>query len=576
MNRFLKEKELHNNTKMLSRYIFTSYLFFVTCVFLSGCGALGRLDQVLINDIPAQKGQINVVQIIRENQVAPTNLRMELKQGDEIKTDSESTAIIWLQGGSKIILGPDTHIRLVNPNHIIEMLSVIGDKISKLFVEAKGVLQVNTDYVSAASEGTNFLVTQGPNNDVSVTVLEGIVRLESKANRFSPVRLTRFKKASVLGELTANVESIDQKGANTIIEWINRIESNSYRTNVQLVLPDVTGLPVHEAEQVLKKTGFFVKEKVGRITGREPRDTIVEQSPSAGSRINKGGSVILYFEAEPIYVPSLIGLTRENAIRILSNNKLSLGRIQERVTGTSRPDTVIEQTPPAHTEVPTGSKVNLVIESESLVMPNLVNMHIEEALYLIRSENLKRGRELKELTDRYNEGIVIRQSIRAGTRVRPGTAVDLTVAEAGVRVPHLENIKLQDADRILKNAGLNRGKITRIQNTQYSSETIISQRPRPGTLVHKWSAVDLEVAEQRTLYRVSPPSRMQFEFKQCTVPNLIGKNEKQAIEVLKESGFQWAIEKERYGKDVIRQEPGSNTRAPCGSIVKIYIGTLIY
>ncbi len=572
MKRFLEKKELHKNAKMLSRYIFTAYLFFIICALLSGC-ALGRLDQVLINEVPARNDQINIVQIIRENQVTVTNIRMELKQGDEIKTDSESTAIIWLQGGSRVIIGPDTHIRLVNPNHIIEMLSAIGEKISKLFIEARGVLQVNTDYVSAASEGTNFLITQGPDNDVSVTVLEGVIRLESKTKRFSPVRLTRFKKASVLGEQIANVESIEKKEINTIIDWVNRIKSISYKTNIQLLLPDVIGLPVHEAEQVLRETGFFVGKKVGRITGREPLNTIVEQSPASGSLMSKGDSVILYFEAEAVNVPSLIGLTRENAIQVLSHNKLSLGSIQESMTGTARPYTVIGQNPPANTKVPAGSKVDFVIESESVLMPNFVNMHIEQALSLMRQNNLKMGRELKELTDRYREGTVIKQGILPGTRVHPGTTVDLTVAEAGVRVPNLINIKLQNADQILNNAGLYRGRINWIQTEQYSPETIMSQWPRAGTFVRKWSAIDLEVA--KPLYRIPETPRIT----QCTVPNLIGMNKAQAIELLKRSGFQW-VEKsvDVWQKDVgkvMQQEPGPNTQAPCGSSIIIFIGRMI-
>lgn len=639
MKRFLEKKEIQKNTGMLSRFIFKGSLFFIICSLLSGC-ALGRLDQVLINEVPAQKDQLNTVQIIREDRVTVTNLRMELKKGDEIKTDSESTAIIWLQGGSKIIIGPDTHIRLVNPNHIIEMLSAIGEKISKLFIEAKGVLQVNTDYVSAASVGTNFMITRGPDNDVSVTVLEGTVSLESKTERFSPVRLTRFTKALILGEQSPNVEPIEKNEINTIIDWVNRIKSISYKTNIRLLLPDVIGLPVHEAEQVLREAGFFVGKKVARITGREPLDTIIEQSPVSGSLMSKGGSVILYFEAEPVYVPSLIGLNRDEAIRVLSDNKLSLGSIQESITGTARAYTVIGQSPSAQTRVPSGSKVDLVIEAESVVMPDFINMHIEQAfylirqknlimgrqlkeltdrfregtvigqsilsgtrvypgtavdltvaeagvlvpnfenmhidqaLYLIREKNLIMGRQLKELTDRYREGTIIGQSILPGTRVYPGTAIDLTVAEAGVRVPNIENISLQQADQILNNTGLYRGNITQIQTDRYSSGTIMSQWPRAGTLVRRGSTIDIEMAKRPSYIIPSTPT-----IKQCMVPNLIGMNRNQAIELLNRSGFRW-VEKRvnvwQNAEKVIKQEPGPNTQVPCGSSITIFICYVLY
>jgi beta-lactam-binding protein with PASTA domain len=102
----------------------------------------------------------------------------------------------------------------------------------------------------------------------------------------------------------------------------------------------------------------------------------------------------------------------------------------------------------------------------------------------------------------------------------------------------------------------------------------MSQWPKAGTLVRKGSTVNIEMAK-RPSYIVPPTPTI----KQCTVPNLIGMNRNQAIELLNRSGFRW-VEKwvrgrEEDGGKIIRQEPGPNSQAPCGSSITIFIGQIV-
>ena len=95
---------------------------------------------------------------------------------------------------------------------------------------------------------------------------------------------------------------------------------------------------------------------------------------------------------------------------------------------------VISQDPKAGVKVNTGDKINVVIskgteEEAGVAVPNVVGMDLDSAKGELIGSKLSVGSVKEEYSDKYGEGVVIRQGINAGNTVEEGTAVDLTVSK---------------------------------------------------------------------------------------------------------------------------------------------------
>ncbi len=239
-----------------------------------------------------------------------------------------------------------------------------------------------------------------------------------------------------------------------------------------------------------------------------------------------------------------------------------------------------------------------------------MGLRVNEAHRLIAEAGFAVGRLQRTLTDRHPDGLIIAQSPRPQTRVRPGTAIGLTVAESGVRVPHLWGMHISKAAKILGQAGLVPGNITRSQRSGMAQDTVISQWPAAGNLIRRGNRVNLTIAIEAptappSVYRdpappvyqapTSPPAPYRTPspppdiyraptppvlpvpmeiLKPCTIPNVIGGDEKRAIAMLRAAGFGYRIVSRLSGNRISRQTPAPGAKALCGSTVELIVGTI--
>jgi len=133
-------------------------------------------------------------------------------------------------------------------------------------------------------------------------------------------------------------------------------------------------------------------------------------------------------------VPNLAGRTVAQARTTLGGARLLLGGVDSVVTRDGQPGTVVGQRPIAGDSVEPGTIITITIARDALVtVPRVVGRAPSEARRALADAELRPG----ALTERERPGavIVIEQSIPAGTRVRPGTMVNLVVSRAPVVVP---------------------------------------------------------------------------------------------------------------------------------------------
>ena len=129
----------------------------------------------------------------------------------------------------------------------------------------------------------------------------------------------------------------------------------------QITIPDVTGVSREAAEAELRDEGLRVS--VEERESDEPEDRVIEQQPSAGTRVDSGTRVTLVVSTgeEKVDVPNVEGLSPGDAARQLRAEGLGAVRRERTVTTPREDGVVIDQRPAAGVEVERGRQVVIFV-----------------------------------------------------------------------------------------------------------------------------------------------------------------------------------------------------------------------
>jgi beta-lactam-binding protein with PASTA domain/predicted Ser/Thr protein kinase len=137
----------------------------------------------------------------------------------------------------------------------------------------------------------------------------------------------------------------------------------------QVQVPDVTGQSFEEASSALSNRGFQVTRKE-QVTDNEDPGTVLSQSPSGGTSIDKGSTVTLTVAKQPqeVEVTDVTGETQNDAVQRLSQEGFEID-IQEQPVDSQEGDGVVVQQDPAGGKAKRGSTVTLVVGKYSPAAP---------------------------------------------------------------------------------------------------------------------------------------------------------------------------------------------------------------
>ena len=229
---------------------------------------------------------------------------------------------------------------------------------------------------------------------------------------------------------------------------------------------------------------------------------------------------------------------------------------------------VLIQTPELSEEVPPQNLSTLHLslktipklkaERLAVTVPNLIGKRKEAAIKIIEEVGLKLE-SVVERVSRTPAGIVIGQDPEPYGRASPGFPVTLIVAkEEGVEVPTLVGVSRENAEKLLKDAGLKLGKVTE-QPVKAKPGLVLSQSIEPGIKVKEGSPVDLIISKLPVV----------------KVPNLINKDRKTAVKEITDAGLKVSISRRRVPRaardTVVEQDPAPDTEVPVGTTVKIVV-----
>jgi beta-lactam-binding protein with PASTA domain len=258
-------------------------------------------------------------------------------------------------------------------------------------------------------------------------------------------------------------------------------------------LPDVTGVGVEDARDLLEEAGLRVR--VRRVESDQPGGDVIDQQPGAGARMASGKTVTLTVAKPPrgATVPDVVGDPASTARRELQEAGL---RVEIERVASSRPaDTVLRQSPEAGTRVGDGAAVSLQVARPrpaapaKIDVPHVTGLDVADAR--ARLSDLGLRSTVTRVESERPAGTVIEQSPSAGGALERGDAVALTVSSgpAAVAVPDVVGLDEASARQQLEAAGFEVRATDEPTSEPAEDGQVVGQSPsagaerKPGTLV---------------------------------------------------------------------------------------------
>ncbi|MDQ1375040.1 MAG: eukaryotic-like serine/threonine-protein kinase [Actinomycetota bacterium] len=195
-------------------------------------------------------------------------------------------------------------------------------------------------------------------------------------------------------------------------------------------------------------------------------------------------------------------------------------------------------------------------------VPNVIGQPVADASAQLKSAGLNPKTQFEA-----NDGtpnVVFGQDPQAGTKVKRGGDVTIRVSKGpgAVKVPNVVGRKLEDAQRLLEEAGGFQTDVTQEPDDTVASGTVIKQDPASGDDAPKGATINLTVSSGK---------------QKVPVPDVRGKDVDVAANELGQAGFKTSRQQEASdsvadGK-VIRTSPSPGTPLERGSTVTLVVSS---
>jgi len=206
----------------------------------------------------------------------------------------------------------------------------------------------------------------------------------------------------------------------------------------------------------------------------------------------------------PTIVPAVVGQPVVAAESSLRTQHLDPTR-QEGFSETVAKGLVISMKPQANAEVRRGTPVTLVVSKgpERYVAPTVAGVSLAEAQNRITGANLVVGRITETFSEEVDDGQVIATNPKAGSQLKRGTSVALTVSKGRqpITVEDFTGKPFANAQEELEGDGLSVELTGRENSDTVAKDSIIRQDPAGGTLF-KGDKVSVVVSDGPVLVAV--------------------------------------------------------------------------
>ena len=305
-------------------------------------------------------------------------------------------------------------------------------------------------------------------------------------------------------------------------------------------------------------TAQIVKAK--KVSKRVRRNRYI----AAGLAVALGisGWWVLIGPGSRVVVPSTVGANQSEVTAALTPLGLSFTVVERRYSEDIEADRVLESIPAAGEKVEQASTIKLVLSKgpERYVIPTLKGLTPEAAANTLAKFPLKLAPVREVFDSLIPKGYVISSKPLAGTKVKRGTTVVITVSKGieQVRLPSYIGKSGEQALNELTAAGFNVTAQYAFSEVRLAGE-VVSQLPLGGGTADKGAAVTLTISKGT-----------EFAY----IPNLYSIEEAKAVKALELLGLKVVVKK--IGKKTIKRvtniSPKVGTKVKRGSTVTITVG----
>jgi serine/threonine-protein kinase len=287
-----------------------------------------------------------------------------------------------------------------------------------------------------------------------------------------------------------------------------------------VAVPNVVGQDADTAEQQLVGLKLVPDERSAFSTKR--RGTVISQTPTPATRVKQGSRVVLTVShgRGKVAVPPVVGQTVQDATKALRRADLVPNVAQ--VPSSEPAGTVVAQNPKPGQKVARGSKVRLNVSkggaattqtttttattattatttttatAARVAVPNLVGQRFGPAVRRLETSGLRAN--VVYATSTRPRGTVTAQRPAAGTRVRRGSRVRLTVS-AGANptlqaVPDVVGQDQNSAVTALQQAGFTPVVVRRVVTNASQDGMVVEQQPAAGGQAPRGGSVAIYV-----------------------------------------------------------------------------------
>jgi serine/threonine-protein kinase len=210
---------------------------------------------------------------------------------------------------------------------------------------------------------------------------------------------------------------------------------DSQNAPAQIVVPSVKGKPQATAEFEVRKAGLSPKVET------EPSEdiakgTVIRQDPEGGERVASGAVVTLVVSSgkDAVAVPPCEGKTEVQFAQELGDLQLSVGTRTEEDSPDQDKGAIVSCSPAAGESVAPGGKVDIVVASGKVTVPNVTDFTRTDAVEALAKVKLEPKITYQETSNSSQVGKVISQKPNTGT-LDQGATVELVIGIEATPTP---------------------------------------------------------------------------------------------------------------------------------------------
>lgn len=203
-------------------------------------------------------------------------------------------------------------------------------------------------------------------------------------------------------------------------------------------------------------------------------------------------------------IPDLRGETYAQAKKIAKRDGFKIKEGELVYSEKYKIGQVTSQNPNAGEKAKAGTVITVNIckgtkeEVKDGAVPDVVGLSVDQARKILKDTGFKIGTVSTE-TSTKPENQVLSQSPSSGSVTRAGTYIQLTVSDGKGKeqtsVPDLLGKTRKEAERALRNAGLEVGKVTEKTSNDYEKGQVMEQQYSAGSTVEKGTSIDIVLSK---------------------------------------------------------------------------------